>query len=306
MSCNRASQTLPLALLPALVTVATPRGNLLVAAGLAVAVLLSPAARAAEPSNPWPDAAAAYLVAIDGVERWSAHASTRQRPASLTKILTALLVLEAAPVAAEVVVSARAARAGGARIGLAAGMRLTVGDLLTAMLLRSANDACVALAEHVAVSEAGFVKRMNARVLAMGLVDSHFANACGFDAPDHYASARDLARIADAAQAYPAFATIVASDKGTARTRDGRVFRFDSTNVLIGRVEGTRGVKTGWTRAAGRCLVGLAQRGSTRVLVVLLGAPDRWWDAVAMIETAFDEPRGNRLPMPPSAPLVPR
>jgi len=282
------------------------RSGLLVAAGLAVTLSLSPAARAAGPQNPWPDAAAAYLVRIDGIERWSTNASTRRKPASLTKILTALLVLESVVPSAEVVVSPRAARADGARIGLGAGMRLNAGDLLTAMLLRSANDACLALAEHVAATEAEFVKRMNARGTALGLTDSHFTNACGFDAPDHYASARDLALLADAALAQRAFADIVAREKGTARTRDGRVFRFDNTNVLIGRVDGTRGVKTGWTKAAGRCLVGLAQRGDTRVLVILLGAPDRWWDAVAMIESAFDDARGGGQPAPRTAAPVPK
>ncbi len=282
------------------------RRGLVVAVALAAAAWLPAAARAAEPPNPWPDAAAAYLVRIDGVERWAAAASTRQKPASLTKILTALLVLEAVAPTAEVVVSARAARADGARIGLAAGMRMRVADLLTAMLLRSANDACLALAEHVARSEAAFVAQMNARAVAMGLKDSHFANACGFDAPDHYASARDLAVIADTALAQPAFADIVAREQGTARTRDGRVFRFDNTNVLLGRVDGARGVKTGWTKAAGRCLVGFAQRGNTRVLVVLLGAPDRWWDAVAMLESAFDEARGSRVPAPSSTAPAPR
>lgn len=282
------------------------RRGLFIAAALVAIPWLSAAAHAAEPPNPWPDAAAAYLVRIDGVERWSAAASTRQKPASLTKILTALLVLEAAAPTAEVVVSARAARADGARIGLTAGMRMNVADLLTAMLLRSANDACLALAEHVAGSEAGFVAQMNARALAMGLKDSRFANACGFDAPDHYASARDLALIADAALARQRFADIVVREKGTARARDGRVFRFDNTNVLLGRVDGTRGVKTGWTKAAGRCLVGFAQRGNTRVLVVLLGAPDRWWDAVAMIESAFDEARGSPVPAPPIAAPVSR
>ena len=282
------------------------RSGLLVAAGLAVTLSLSSAALAADAQNPWPDAAAAYLVRIDGVERWSANASTRQKPASLTKILTALLVLESTPPTAEVVVSARAARADGARIGLVTGMRLNVGDLLTAMLLRSANDACLALAEHVAGTETEFVKRMNARGAALGVTDSHFTNACGFDALDHYASVRDLALIADAALTHRLFADIVARDKGTARTRDGRVFRFDNTNVLIGRVDGARGVKTGWTKAAGRCLVGLAQRGTTRVLVILLGAPDRWWDAVAMIESAFDDARGRPQVAPPAPALVPK
>jgi ribosomal protein L14 len=102
------------------------------------------------------------------------------------------------------------------------------------------------------------------------------------------------ALLADAALAEPRIAAIVARESGTARAADGRRFRFDNTNVLIGRVEGARGVKTGWTKAAGRCLVAYAEREGTRVLVVMLGAPDRWWDAVAMIESAFDDARARR------------
>jgi serine-type D-Ala-D-Ala carboxypeptidase (penicillin-binding protein 5/6) len=261
-------------------------------AALAVAVAAiawaGPAVRA-EPVDRWPGVAAAYMVEVDGVTRWAHEASARLRPASLTKILTALIVIEAVDNDAIVTVGARAAAAGGARIGLRRGMQLPAADLLSAMLLRSANDACLALALHVARSESSFVARMNERAAALGLADSHFENACGFDGPRHRTSARDLARLAHAAMANPRFAAIVGRERGQARARGGPVFEFDNTNALIGRVDGARGVKTGFTRAAGRCLVAFAQRRGTRVMLVMLGAPDRWWDAVAMIETAFDE-----------------
>jgi D-alanyl-D-alanine carboxypeptidase (penicillin-binding protein 5/6) len=104
-------------------------------------------------------------------------------------------------------------------------------------------------------------------------------------------SAHDLARLARFAMASPGFAAVVARERGEARTLEGRVFPFENTNALIGRVDGARGVKTGWTQAAGRCLVAFAERRGTTVVAVLLGAPDRWWDAVAMIETAFEESR---------------
>lgn len=253
-----------------------------------------PAGAADAPVDAYPGAAAAYLVRIDGVDRWAHEPASRQRPASLTKILTALLVVEGLADDAVVTVGARAAAAPGARIGLKPGMKLAAGDLLAAMMLRSANDACLALAERVAGSEAAFVARMNARAADLGLADTRFANACGFDAPGHHASARDLARLAELAMAHPRIAPVVARERAEIRARDGRVFRFDNTNALVGRVEGARGVKTGWTRLAGRCLVAYAERDGARVLVVLLGAPDRWWDAVAMIEQAFDDARGRR------------
>ena len=265
-------------------------------AALAVAfaaIASAGAAVHAEPVDRWPGAAAAYVVEVDGVTRWAHDASARLRPASLTKILAALIVIESVEDDAIVTVGARAAAADGARIGLRRGMQVPAGDLLSAMLLRSANDACLALAEHVARSESAFVARMNERAAALGLADSHFDNACGFDGPRHRTSARDLARLAQAAMASPRFASIVGRERGQARARGGRVFEFDNTNALIGRVDGARGVKTGFTRAAGRCLVAFAERRGTRVMLVMLGAPDRWWDAVAMIETAFDEAPGK-------------
>ena len=269
----------------------------LAALAVAAAALALGAHRAdAQGVDRWPGVAAAYVVQVDGADRWSHAASARLRPASLTKILTALIVIEGAGDDAIVTVSPRAEAAQGARIGLRRGMQLTVGDLLAAMLLRSANDACLALAEHVARSERAFVARMNDRAAALGLLDSHFENACGFDAPAHRASARDLARLAGVAMATPRFATIVGRERGEARARDGRVFAFDNTNALIGRVDGARGVKTGWTQAAGRCLVAFAERRGTAVTLVLLGAPDRWWNAVAMIETAFEEARASSIP----------
>jgi D-alanyl-D-alanine carboxypeptidase (penicillin-binding protein 5/6) len=278
------------------------RGALLVAAALASAAV--PSASAAS-TNPWPNAAAAYLVRIDGDVRWAANDAARMKPASLTKMMTAILVVEALAPGDAVVVGKRAAAADGVRLGLRAGMRLPVEHLLAAALLRSANDACLALAERVAGSEAAFVARMNERAVALGLADTHFANACGFDAPDHYASARDLARLADAALDKPRIAAIVARESGTAKTSDGKLFRFDNTNVLIGRVDGARGVKTGWTRVAGRCLVAMAERAGTRVLVVMLGAPDRWWDAVAMIESAFEDARARAVPPAAAFPTRP-
>ncbi|MFO1303432.1 MAG: serine hydrolase [Burkholderiales bacterium] len=267
-----------------------------IASAVACAVAFTAIASAAQPAQPqpadrWPDAAAAYLVEVNGSARWSRNAEEPQRPASLTKILTAIVAIDAVGDDALVTVSARAAAAQGARIGLRRGMQLRAHDLLTAMLLRSANDACLALAEHVARTESAFVAMMNARAAALGLARSHFENACGFDAPRHRMSARDLAELARLAMAMPRFASIVGQERGEARTRDGRVFSFDNTNALIGRVDGARGVKTGWTQAAGRCLVAYAERRGVTVTAVLLGAPDRWWDAVAMIETGFEEAR---------------
>ena len=249
---------------------------------------LAAATAGAAGADAFPDSAKAYVVRVDGRELWSAHADERLPPASLTKLMTALVVLEGARPADVVTVSRRAARARGTRVGLTERMRMSAEDLVVAMLLASANDACLALAEHAAGSAEAFVARMNQRARALGLARTSFADPCGFDAPGQRTTARDLARLADAFIAQPMLARIVATPARVVRAEDGRTFQVASTNALIGRVPGTIGVKTGYTAQAGRCLIGLVERDGTRVMVVLLGAGDRWWDAVAMIERAFE------------------
>jgi D-alanyl-D-alanine carboxypeptidase (penicillin-binding protein 5/6) len=258
--------------------------------GLASAAAPAAESRAAF-TDPFPGVAAAYEVRVDGRTQWSAHADQPLPPASLTKVMTALLVLEAGRPDAAVVVGARAAGATGTRLGLRAGERMRASALLAAMLIRSANDACLALAEWVAGSEAAFVARMNERAALLGLAGTRFANACGHDAREHASTAHDLARLAEAALALPEFARIVATESAVVRTEGGRTWRLASTNALLGRVPGVRGVKSGYTRRAGTCVIVAAEREGRRVLVVLLGATDRWWDAAAIVERAFDAAR---------------
>jgi D-alanyl-D-alanine carboxypeptidase (penicillin-binding protein 5/6) len=245
------------------------------------------------PVNAFPGAAASYLVIADGAPLWATEAHRRLPPASLTKLMTALLVVDEARVDAIVTVGAAATRAGGARMGLAQGTRIRVSELLAGLMLRSANDACLALAQHVAGSETAFVARMNARAQALGLADTRFANACGFDAPNHHSSASDLARLAQLAIDTPQLARLMAANRHVARTVEGRALVLENTNVLLGLVPGLAGVKTGYTERAGHCLIGYAVRDGRGVLVVLLRAKDRWWDAVAMIEQAFERIRAR-------------
>lgn len=237
--------------------------------------------------DPYPDVARAYWVEVDGRPMWAGHPDTRLPLASLTKLMTALLVGERADLTATVTVSRAAARETGTRVGLRAGERVTAGDLLDAMLVRSANDACHALADWQGGSEAAFVARMNRRAVALGLTDTHFANACGHDAPGQYSSARDLARLARQAMRVDAIATAVARPRFSFVAADGRRHSMRSTNALLGGLRGTRGIKTGTTPEAGRCLVALVERDGVEVLVVLLHAPDRWWDSAGLIELAF-------------------
>ena len=254
---------------------------LLMAAGLAAA---APAAAA---ENAYPRAAAAYVVERDGKVLWSGDAGRRLQPASLAKMMTALLVIEDGGLDEAVTVSREAARETGTRLGLREGDRLKVRDLLTAAIVRSANDACRALADARGGSQARFVARMNSRARELGLGDTRFVNACGHDARGQYSTAADLARLANAAARLPEYMSAAGLERATVRTEAGREFSFENTNALIGRYPGAIGLKTGTTPGAGTCLAALAERDGSRVLMVLLRARDRWWGGDALLDRAF-------------------
>lgn len=250
------------------------------------AVLASPP----PPLDRYPKAAASYLVAIDGRVVWARDADRPRLPASLSKLMTALLVVDGAwDEAAPVKVTAAAAAETGARAGLRSGETLAAGDLLTAMLVSSANDACAALAEHVAGSVPAFVAKMNARAKEMRLPATTFANPCGHDDAKQRSSARDLLALAEAAMARPEIASRVALREATITTAKGRRIALKTGNLLLGRSQGAYGVKSGYTPGAGKCLVAAAERDGTKVLIVLLDAADRWWTAAGLLELAFDE-----------------
>jgi D-alanyl-D-alanine carboxypeptidase (penicillin-binding protein 5/6) len=257
--------------------------------GFCLALLASAArAEAAGPGDPFGRVAAAYLVKVDGRELWARNPDRRLAPGSLTKMMTGLLVLERADPGEVATVSLEASRETGTRLGLEAGDRMQVIDLLAAALLGSANDACHALADHVAGSEKKFVVLMNARAREMGLSGTRFANACGHDAPGLYSTARDLARLAETAMGNPVFAKIAGIVGGGISTADGgKKFSIENKNELIGRYRGAKGVKTGFTGRAGKCLAAFAERDGKRVLLVLLNAPDRWWKAEEILDAAF-------------------
>jgi D-alanyl-D-alanine carboxypeptidase (penicillin-binding protein 5/6) len=188
---------------------------------------------------------------------------------------------------AQITVSERAGRSSGARLGLHRGERVYAGELLEAMLVASANDACLALTEAAGGTAQAFVARMNERAASLGMSASHFEDPCGFDQPRQVTTPNDLLRLTAAALALPVFARAIAQARGEVHTLGGRKLTYATSNLLLGRVDGALGVKTGQTSNAGRCLIGLVTRGTTQVIVVLLDAPDRWWTAAVLIEEAF-------------------
>jgi len=201
-------------------------------------------------------------------------------------MMTALLALERGAPERVVTVGRSVLKATGTRIGLKPGEQLTAGDLLAATVVRSANDACRALADDLS---SDFVAQMNARAAALGMRDTHFADPCGHDREGQYSTAADLARLAEQAMRHEEYLRLAAVERMSIRTLDGsRTFALRNTNALIGRYPGAIGLKTGYTQGAGNCLVALAERDGVRVLAVLLNSPNRWWNAVGLLNSAFD------------------
>jgi D-alanyl-D-alanine carboxypeptidase (penicillin-binding protein 5/6) len=200
-------------------------------------------------------------------------------------MMTALIALERGGLEEPVAVGRGVLQATGTRIGLKPGEKLTAGDLLAATVVRSANDACRVLADHIGGK--AFVQTMNGRAALLGLVNTRFADPCGHDRDDQYTSAADLARLAEEVMRHDEYLRLARLERATIRTLDGRSFALRNTNALLGRYPDAIGLKTGYTEQAGNCLVVLAERNGVRVLAVLLKAPNRWWNAVGLLDRAF-------------------
>ncbi len=227
----------------------------------------------------------------DGKLLWAGAADARLPPASLTKLMTALLALESGDLDSRVTVGRGVLQETGTRIGLKPGEELRARDLLAATVIRSANDACRALADHIGGTTAKFVAQMNRRAAALGMAGTRFGDPCGHDRDDQYTTAADLVRLAEQVMRHEEYLRLALIERLSIRTLDGgRSFALRSTNALIGRYPGALGLKTGYTERAGNCLVALAERDGVRVLAVLLNAPDRWWSAVGLLNRAFDAP----------------
>jgi len=239
-------------------------------------------------SDPFPKAAASYLIQVNGKTIW-AHNPDRKLPiASITKIMTAIIVLEHCQMDEIVTVSDCVTTETGTRLWLKPGEKLKVRDLLAAALINSACDACVALADHVAGSQSKFVEMMNTRASELGLKNTHFQNAAGHDHAENYSTANEITVLAKTALKNQFFSEMVSTDRKKITTINGkRTFQLKNTNDMLGTFEGTKGVKTGFTSQAGKCLVSLASKKGIHVMLVLLNSPKRWQMADEMMKKAF-------------------
>ena len=220
----------------------------------------------------------------------------RRPPASTTKIMTAILGFELGRPDEVVTISQKAAAVGESTIHLDPGEKITLYELITGALVRSGNDACVAIAENISGTEEQFVKLMNRKALALGAQNTHFENTNGLPLKDHYSTAYDLALMARHGLLIPQFASIT-------RLRETQIHFLDpyvlmdlrNTNKLLWNYPFADGVKTGTTTAAGKCLVASATKEGRQLLAVVLNAPDRFGDAKKLLEWGFEKTETVRL-----------
>jgi serine-type D-Ala-D-Ala carboxypeptidase (penicillin-binding protein 5/6) len=285
------------------------RRSLRTLAAVAAVALAWPASAAARDSAEPPDLSAAAAIVVDGRDgdvMYAENPDSRRAIASTTKLMTALLTLERARPGDVFTAPPYNALPVESRINLRAGERMRVEDLLEGLLLESANDAAVTLAEGISGSRKAFVAEMNERADELGLADTSYANPIGFDDPANYSTPRDLAALSLRLMRRPRFRRIV--DMPVAKLESGTRPRvIDNRNVLVARYPWVTGIKTGHTIQAGDVLVGSARRrDGAGVISVVLGEPSevaRDADTLALLRWGLDRFRRVRA-LDPRRPLA--
>ena len=225
----------------------------------------------------------AYVLdAVSGRVLYEKNATERSLIASTTKIMTALIVCEQCNVLDRMRIPKEAVGIEGSSMYLQEGEVLTIQELLYGLMLSSGNDAAVALAIYCGGTVEGFAELMNDKARNLGLSGTHFENPNGLDSPGHYSTAKDLAKLAAYAMENPIFYKTVSAKSVKAGER-----YLTNHNKLLWRVEGADGVKTGFTKAAGRILVSSATREGRRLIAVTIDEPDDWDDHAALLEEGF-------------------
>ena len=270
-----------------------------VLAGVLSAVLALfwiPAAHAVTPDIDVPAPSAILMDAATGTVLFEKNANERLAPASVTKVMTLLLVMEALDSGRigwddTVTASEAAAGKGGSQVYLEVGEQMTMDEMLKSVVVSSANDCATALAEHVAGSESAFVSMMNERAAQLGLTDTHFVNCTGLDdepeAAEHLTTAHDLAVMSRELLKHPEIKNYTTIWMDT--VRNGQ-FGLSNTNKLVRFYEGTTGLKTGYTSAAGHCLSATAERDGMELIAVVMhcaSSTDRFQSAKALLDYGF-------------------
>jgi len=221
---------------------------------------------------------------------WGKDENKRTAMASTTKIMTSIIVAENSNLDDIVTISAKAAGTGGSRLGLKKDDKISMRDLLYGLMLRSGNDAAVAIAEHIGGDIPSFAELMNKKAKELNLKDTHFVTPHGLDDPDHYTTAYELAKIADYALENKTIAKVVSTKFYTINI-NGYPKDLSNTNELLGNLNGVNGVKTGFTNNAGRCLVTSVDRNNFNIITVVLQADTkkfRTQDSIKLIEYIYE------------------
>lgn len=230
-----------------------------------------------------PDCSAAKAVILTeqqtGQVRFEQNADEKLPIASVTKIMTLLIAAEhiqagKLSLSDTAICSAHAASMDGSVIWLTEGEEMSVRDLVKSVVIASANDACVMLAEHIAGSETGFVSAMNSKAAELGMTGTHFANCVGYDDENHYSTARDVAKMAAQLRRYSVYDEFLLTRLDSVRTGTKTETQLLNTNKLITSYTGITGLKTGTTDLAGCCLCATAKRGETELVAVVLGCSE--------------------------------
>ena len=243
---------------------------------------------------------AILLEASTGQVIYEKNATERRSPASITKIMTLLLIFEAlsegkVSLQDEVVTSAHAKSMGGSQVFLEEGETQTLETMIKCIVIASGNDASVAVAEHIAGSEADFVEKMNAKATELGMVDTHFEDCCGLtDSDSHYTTAKDVAIMSrELTVKYPevfTYTRIWMEDITHVTRRGSSTFTLSSTNKLLKWYQWTTGLKTGSTAKAKFCISATASKDGMNLIAVIMGAPDpkeRFHDAEKLLNYGF-------------------
>lgn len=231
----------------------------------------------------------ACLISADSGEiLYAKNAETVHPMASTTKIMTALLAIEKNTLDDTVIVSANAASQEGSSIYLRSGEEISMKNLIYGMMLNSGNDAACAVAEHISGSVEEFAREMTQKAHDIGALNTSFKNASGLDDDGHYSTALDMAKIAAYAMKNPKFCEIVSTKTNEIETSSGVTY-LKNHNKLLWNYDGCIGIKTGYTKSTGRCLVSCAQRDGITLIAVTLVAPNDWQDHTKMLDYGFEQ-----------------
>lgn len=256
------------------------------------AVILLFTSSFAVPKKPSVDATSAIAIDSNSLRvLYEKNAFSKKPMASTTKVMTIIVAVENNSLDDIVTISKKAAGTGGSSANLKAGKKIKLEELLYGLMLKSGNDAAVAIAEHTSGSVSEFAKLMNKKAIELGALNTNFVTPHGLDTNNHYSTAYDMAIITAYALKNPIISKIVSTTSRTMQFEDGSSVYLTNTNKLLSIYNGADGVKTGYTGMAGKCLIGSATQNNWQVITVVFGEPtssSRLNDTIKLLDYCFD------------------